>query len=312
MNEKNDMTTRLRQVKALEEDLREYRSIQAERAWQQTWARCTQQKPVQPQRSWTAYLMRVAAILVLPLLVSTTLLGYLYYERLQGEEFISYVETSAAPGMITRVTLPDSSTVWLNASSRLRYPAQFTSDTRRVELEGEGYFEVQADPQHPFAVTIPQGMTVQALGTRFNVWAYADDPQVKTTLASGSVEVKVGSKQVKLKPEEQAAYDPVARKMWIDQVEVEEAIAWHEGRLVFRNAPLEEIVRKLSRRYNVDLVVHQNSPKRYTFRANFSTESITQILDYLGEAAPIRWAYAPVKQNGDYSYPRQRIDIWVK
>ena len=145
MNEKNDMTTRLRQVKALEEDLREYRSIQVERAWQQTWARCTQQKPVQPQRSWTAYLMRVAAILGLPLLVSTTLLGYLYYERLQGEEFISYVETSAAPGMITRATLPASSTVWLNASSRLRYPAQFTSDTRRVELEGEGYFEVQAD-----------------------------------------------------------------------------------------------------------------------------------------------------------------------
>ena len=221
MNEKNDMTTRLRQVKALEEDLREYRSIQVERAWQQTWARCTQQQPVQPQRSWTAYLMRVAAILVLPLLVSTTLLGYLYYERLQGEEFISYVETSAAPGMITRVTLPDSSTVWLNASSRLRYPAQFTSDTRRVELEGEGYFEVQADPQHPFAVTIPQGMTVQALGTRFNVSAYADDPQVKTTLASGSVEIRIGGQQVKLKPEEQAAYDPVSRKMWIDQVEVE-------------------------------------------------------------------------------------------
>ena len=115
-----------------------------------------------------------------------------------------------------------------------------------------------------------------------------------------------------LSPEEQAAFDPVARKLWIDQVEVEEAIAWHEGRLLFRNAPLEEIVRKLSRRYNVDLVVHQKSPKRYTFRANFSTESITQILDYLGEAAPIRWAYAPVKQNRDYSYPRQRIDIWVK
>lgn len=312
MNEKNDMTTLLRQAKALEEDLREYRSINVERAWQQTWARCAQDKAVQPQRSWTAFLMRVAAILTLPLLLSTTLLGYLYYERLQTKEFISYVETSAAPGMITRVILPDSSTVWLNASSRLRYPAQFTSDTRRVELDGEGYFEVQADPEYPFAVTVPQGMTVQALGTRFNVSAYADEPEVKATLASGSVEVQVGSKQVRLKPEEQAVFDPVARRMRIDQVEVEETIAWHEGRLLFRNASLEEIVRKLSRRYNVDIVVHQASTKRYTFRANFSTESITQILEYLSEAAPIRWSFVPVKQNSDYSYPRQRIDLWVK
>ena len=86
------MTTRLRQVKALEEDLREYRSIQVERAWQQTWARCTQQKPVQPQRSWTAYLMRVAAILVLLAghyfnIIINVLGAFVHSSRLQYIEF---------------------------------------------------------------------------------------------------------------------------------------------------------------------------------------------------------------------------------
>lgn len=84
------------------------------------------------------------------------------------------------------------------------------------------------------------------------------------------------------------------------------------GKLVFRNATLEEVVKKLSRRYNIDIVLHRESQKDYKFRATFSSENITQILDYLRMVAPISWSFADMKQQQDYTYPRQRIDVWLK
>ena len=80
------------------------------------------------------------------------------------------------PGTITRLVLPDQSVVWLNAGSRLVYPSVFDEKERKVQLFGEGYFEVEADPEHPFCVSTSEGLRVIAYGTKFNVNAYDDEP----------------------------------------------------------------------------------------------------------------------------------------
>ncbi|MGM9760271.1 MAG: FecR family protein [Parabacteroides sp.] len=309
MNQQDDISSLLKQAKQLDADIREYQSIDVSQAWVRTWNRCGA-----PSRSRhiPMLLWRVAACLLFPFILSTILLGYLYYEEIQRVEPMAYVEAVAAPGLVTRIELPDSSSVWLNSGSRLRYPSRFEEKERLVELEGEGFFEVKADREHPFTVGVPQGMKVTAHGTKFNVSAYADDEELKTTLVNGVVDVKLGNQQVTLKPNEQARLNLMAHRLTLADVYVDEETAWREGRLVFRNTPLDEIMKKLSRKYNVDIELHCADPGKHTFRANFSTENVTQILDYLRMAAPIRWAFKPVEQRDDYTYPRQRIEVWVK
>lgn len=102
------------------------------------------------------------------------------------------------------------------------------------------------------------------------------------------------------------------QKLLIRTVNVEEKTAWKDGRLVFRNTSLDEVIKRLSRRYNVDIVMHRKTDIDYKCRASFSTESVTQILDYLKLVAPIDWKIAETEQLKDSSYPRQRIDIWLK
>ena len=148
--------------------------------------------------------MRIAAILLLPFILSTGFLSYLYINRLQKDKHISYLEVVSAPGIVTQMELPDKSKVWLNAGSSLRYPSRFTGDERTVYLSGEGYFEVQSDRLHPFYVSVNEKMKVKAHGTKFNVNAYSDEMWVETTLETGKVDVLIHKQSVLLKPNEQA------------------------------------------------------------------------------------------------------------
>ena len=179
-------------------------------------------------------------------------------------------------------------------------------------MSGEGYFEVQSDKEYPFYVSLDNGIKVKAHGTKFNINAYKEDRVVETTLEAGLVDVISASRTIWLKPNEQVCYDKEDGHFTTSVANIEEKTAWKEGKLVFRNATLEEVVKKLSRRYNVDIVLHRENQKDYKFRATFSSESITQILDYLRMAAPISWSFADMKQQQDYTYPRQRIDVWLK
>ncbi len=299
----------IRIAKAIENDIREYKSFDAQAAYQKNRKRLDAGRRKSPI---TFYISRIAAILLLPLIISTGALSYLYTQQLKQVDTVSYLEALSAPGIVTQVLLPDSSKVWLNAGSSLRYPSRFTEKERHVQLSGEGYFEVQSDKEHPFYVSLDNGIKVKAHGTKFNINAYKEDRVVETTLETGLVDVISASRTVLLKPNEQVCYDKEDGHFAISSVNIEEKTAWKEGKLVFRNATLEEVVKKLSRRYNIDIVLHRESQKDYKFRATFSSENITQILDYLRIAAPISWSFADMKQQQDYTYPRQRIDVWLK
>lgn len=102
---------------------------------------------------------------------------------------MQYVDITASVGSVVRYELPDNSVVWLNSGSTLRYPTVFRGEGREVDLQGEAYFDVQTDKEHPFYVNTPSGIRVYVYGTRFNVSAYESEDYVETVLESGHVSV---------------------------------------------------------------------------------------------------------------------------
>ena len=121
---------------------------------------------IKPEKKhYFVWLQRIAAILVLPLLIST-----LYFAL--KEDPVEYIEIRTNPGMVAKVDLPDKSKVWLNSQSYLKYPQKFTGDTRYVEINGEAYFSIQKDKTKKFIVNTPFDIKAEALGTEFNIEAY--------------------------------------------------------------------------------------------------------------------------------------------
>lgn len=149
------------------------------------------------------------------------------------------------------LTLPDGTRIWLNAASRLRFPAVFDGPERIVELDGEAYFEVARNERQPFRVKA-RGLDVDVLGTHFNVMAYADEPAVQTTLLEGKVRLSGGGTAVVLKPGQQGRFTE-GQRIQVRSADLEQAMAWKNGMFVFNDEPLPSIMRKISRWYDVDV-----------------------------------------------------------
>lgn len=156
-----------------------------------------------------------------------------------------------------RITLPDGTNVWLNAATSLTYPTIFTGKERIVELKGEAYFEVAASfsatkQKIPFIVKAEDN-EVTVLGTHFNVNAYKDEEAIKTTLIEGSVKVSNGSSEILIKPGEQARQKNGTKLLELHHPDLEEVLAWKDGKFLFNNADAKSIVRQISRWYDVDI-----------------------------------------------------------
>lgn len=264
------------------------------------------------KRKFVSLLSRVAAILIFPLLISTFTLGYIAFNTRQETEIV-YTEVVSAPGLVSYLQLPDKSKVWLNSNAKLRYPNRFNGSVREVELEGEGYFEVESDKEHPFYVTTASDVKVMAYGTRFNI--NTEENKIETILAEGKVAVFQSDRLLtELKPGEEVSFDRVSAQLDIKEISLLEKLAWKDGKIIFRNAPLDEVFRQLSKRYNVDIILHDehNQSGKYLSRVTFTDETIQQIFSYLEIAAPIEWKLSTPSQNNDSTLMRQRIDVWLK
>lgn len=161
------------------------------------------------------------------------------------------------------ISLADGSMVWLNAESSLRYPVAFTGDERKVEVTGEAYFEVSHNVSSPFVVQ-KGDMKVIVLGTHFNVNTYDDEAEIKVTLLEGSVKVDKGNNEQLLSPGEQALLTREDRIRLVNNADLEETMAWKNGKFSCRNMDLEDIMRQVARWYNVDVVYNDSIPDRYT------------------------------------------------
>lgn len=154
------------------------------------------------------------------------------------------------------LVLPDGTGVWLNAASSITYPTAFTGDTRQVSMKGEVYFEVVKNPQIPFIVTLDHSTRIEVTGTSFNVNAYSDEPQCKTTLLEGIVKVHAGGSVKQLRPGQQAQTAMSDRQDIVtvtDNVNVEQVMAWKNGAFSFKNAGIYEVMRQVSRWYDLDI-----------------------------------------------------------
>ena len=171
-----------------------------------------------------------------------------------------YNTMSTPAGGIYQLILPDGSKVWLNSSSSIRYPTEFTGKERRVEISGEAYFEVAKNAAKPFIVKVNNLAEVKVLGTHFNVNAYSDEAEVKTTLLEGAVNISQGNKSSTLSPGQQAQINQSGFIKRVDNVDLDEAVAWKNGNFLFNSATLPAVLRQAARWYDLDVVYEGKVP----------------------------------------------------
>lgn len=282
------------------------KGIDVEKNWHQLHARMHHRKQKNQLLIW---IRNIAAILLLPLL---GLSAYLYYQtNVLKSSSIRLLEATTASGVRTKITLSDGSEVWLNSGSTLSYPEHFTEDKRQVTLSGEAFFKVKSDKDHRFDVQTSDGFTVSAYGTEFNVQAYAEEPEIKATLAEGHIQIDQTNQPAsqELIPGEQAVYSRHTQQMQVRKANLLVETAWKDGKLVFRRTPMEEIAKQLSRHFNVNIQLQGKEIFDYTYSATFTTETLAEILSLLEKTAPIRCEIIEPQQHSDLAFTRKKVII---
>lgn len=282
------------------------KGIDVEKNWHQLHARMHHRKQKSQLLIW---IRNIVAILLLPLL---GLSAYLYYQTsILKSKSVGLLETTTAYGVRTKITLSDGSEVWLNSGSTLSYPERFTEDKRQVTLSGEAFFKVKSDKDHRFDVQTSDGITVSAYGTEFNIQAYAEEPDIKATLAEGYIQIDQINQpdSQELIPGEQAVYSRHTQQMQVRKANLLVETAWKDGKLVFRRTPMEEIAKQLSRHFNVNIQLQGKEIFDYTYSATFTTETLAEILSLLEKTAPIRYEIIKPQQHSDLAFTRKKVII---
>ncbi|WP_289042408.1 FecR family protein [uncultured Zobellia sp.] len=189
------------------------------------------------------------------------------------------------------LVLNDGTKVWVNSGTQIKYPVAFTTDkTREIELVyGEAYFDVSPSTEHNGShfIVKTEGQKIEVLGTEFNIKAYDDDDHISTTLVEGKVLVKNGDDSKNLTPGHQSKIDRSTNKLVVSAVDVYNEISWKDGLFSFKNQSLEDIMKVLSRWYNVDVAFENKSIKKLTFngifRKNLKLDQILKIIQNTNE-----------------------------
>lgn len=211
----------------------------------------------------------------------------------QSEKFVrssavTMLTLSTPKGGQYQVTLPDGSQVWLNSASTLRYPSRFSENERRVELEGEAYFEVEKVSgikvaRMPFIVKTAV-QEVEVLGTQFNISAYSDEPDVKTTLVEGSVKLlaNASGNSILLIPGEQGVLSK--GKITKAEVDVNNFISWKSGRFSFDGKPFDQVMRELGRWYDLEIIYEGSIPEKSFYGEAFRSNNLSIVMKLLKSA----------------------------
>jgi transmembrane sensor len=224
----------------------------------------------------------VAAAVSIIVLIS----GIYFFERVSG----STREEITAKGQRTFVTLEDGTKIWLNADSKLSYPKSFANaNTREIQLEGEAYFDVAHNKQQPFIVHTSD-IRIKVLGTSFNVKSYGKDRTIETTLIQGKVTIESAndSSQLTLLPNQQAVFEKESRRLFLEhREEIVDYTAWKEGRLVFLDQPLSDIINELERWFNVTIQVEDRESLDCHFSAKVNNKTLEEVLELFKDSEAI-------------------------
>jgi ferric-dicitrate binding protein FerR (iron transport regulator) len=297
------------------EDLRE--ALQADR-----------QKRMQRKLKIYTWGLRAAAVLVLAIIT-----GGVFYMRAKQDLLAQQWHAINTPlGAKTKIILPDSSAIWLNAGSSLKYSNEFGLKNREVHLSGEAFFEVVHDPDLLFAVRTSE-LTIRSYGTAFNVKSYPDEGTIETTLIEGSIGVTRSSKdskkrdEVLLEPNQRVVFYRSSHTMETTQtagkteeadlpdtlepskqkttyliskgIETREYTSWKDGTIFISGESLEELAVKLERKYDVIIHFENEALKSLRFTGSLENETVEQVIQAIGFAAQIE-------------YEIEDRDIWLK
>ena len=211
-------------------------------------------------------LLRVAAVILVMFLVG----GYIYVRKMEEIRLANNIVTVPV-GQRVNLQLPDGTSVWLNASSEIIYPAYFSGSTREIHLNGEAYFEVEHNASKPFIVHT-ETFDIKVLGTKFNVEAYKGMEGFTTALMEGSVEVtdrKNKDKSVRLYPAQKVAFrNGELCKSPIDNYDV---YRWREGLICFKETRFADLMRQLEKNYGVRILINNEAVKEKVFSGKFRT-----------------------------------------
>jgi transmembrane sensor len=273
-------------------------------------------------RKWVHWVARVAAVFILSILLSGI---YSYLNNEKNDSVYSnnsaqpiYQEIKAAYGTQAKVELADGTTVFLNSGSKLRFPLTFNNQNeRKVILDGEGFFKVTKNTKHPFIVQTSQ-LNIKVLGTTFNVDAYADNQSFHIALLEGSVELqnqtdKRHESRMELSPNQVATLNLTDNTISKTNVtDLYKYTAWINGRIVFFGDPIQTIVKKLEKWYNVEIVISDKRLENYSFTGTFIDEPLEQILSILSLTSPMTYDIQPTRVQADNSISKRKIILKSK
>ncbi len=257
-------------------------------------------------------IIQIAAVLVLSVILS----GVYSYFFSQNESISTseiYQEISAAYGTRTTVDLPDGTKVFLNSGSSLRYSNQFgDNNLRKVKLNGEGYFKVAKDSRRPFVVNV-NDLDVKVLGTTFNINAYEPESEIEVVLVEGSVAIADANKKssdnlMVLSAYDKAFFDASENTLFKEHiVDIEKYIGWVEGKLIFIDDPIQDVVKKLGNWYNVDFKIKNNRLDSYRLTGTFINESLEEILNTISLTSPLEYRIINASLNSNGNYTKRKI-----
>ncbi len=253
---------------------------------------------------WRSY-SKLAAIFLIPLMLAIP--TYLIITNQEKEAGITYTEIHAPLGTRTKFELPDGSSGWLNSGSVLKFSQPFVND-RKLSLTGEAYFDVKHLDGSDFKVAFAD-LYVNVLGTKFNVMAYNDEDIAEVILEQGSIEILNEEEKLisNVEPNQKFTLNKRLKSASIEQIDANSYTSWKDGKLMFRNEPIINVVKRLGRWYNVDFVLADDQLLDINYRATFVNEQLEEVLKLLSYSTPIRYEIENRKMNDDHEFLKRKV-----
>ncbi|MFY9152955.1 MAG: FecR domain-containing protein [Prolixibacteraceae bacterium] len=252
--------------------------FQSEIDIEQAWNKLNNKLPQVKIKEKVISLKIINRIAVSILVILTVGFGSLWVnDHYFSESKSSLVQFEAPKGEKSKIVLADGSEVWLNSETKIQYDVL---NPRKVNIQGEAYFEVKKDRSHPFEIITSSGMKVIVTGTRFNLRSYNDEPFVETSLEEGEViiEGKKSEKLAVLKPGQQSIYNLNSREIQVQNVISEIYSIWRNNELRFSDITFEELVPRIERWYGISVKLDSGIEKNDRFTMTIKTESLRELL----------------------------------
>lgn len=253
----------------------------------------------------TKWTIRIAGVIILPLLL---LIG-IQTRKQASLNKETWVEIKAPAWTRLQFRLPDGTIGWLNSNSSVKYFGNFNAD-RKITLTGEAFFDVFKDKKRPFEVNTKE-VTIKVLGTRFNIASYENEKNVEVVLEEGKLMLsdKEMNKSYTMDPNDLVLYNKTLKSFSTEVVQPQKYLSWTEGQLVFRNDPLDVIVRRLERWYNIDIEVNVSDTVDMRLRATFVDESLDEVLNMLRRSLPLNYKIEKGDLGPDNTYSKRKVII---